>query len=181
MYQTAGKLFKLNGTIKSTNTSKGSRVYPQQPIIKKSVSFDDNIKEDYRSQFDQTKSIDYTDIVKNKNDDKYYLRDPYVWGPLFWFILHNGASKYPISASTISKERMKGFILGIPTMIPCEECSDHSRIYINDHIDIIDNITAGRDSLFEFFYDFHETVNKRLDKKSTITLQEAKDIYYEQS
>ena len=33
--------------------------------------------------------------------------DPNVWGPAFWFTLHNGAARYPIKASPICKESMK--------------------------------------------------------------------------
>jgi len=56
--------------------------------------------------------------------------DPRVWGPAFWFTLHNGAVNYPIKASPTWKDRMKGFILGIPVMIPCEKCRDHATSHI---------------------------------------------------
>ena len=41
-------------------------------------------------------------------------KHPDVWGPAFWFTLHNGASVYPVEASSICAERMKGFIIGMP-------------------------------------------------------------------
>ena len=47
------------------------------------------------------------------NDLKYILMEnensgnPEVWGPAFWFSLHNGAIKYPENPSPLWKERMK--------------------------------------------------------------------------
>jgi hypothetical protein len=88
--------------------------------------------------------------------------DPSVWGPLFWFTLHNGASTYPLIANKIYRERMKGFIKGIPVMLPCVKCSGHAFEYINKNLD---DIVSGRIKLFKFFIDFHNMVNKRHNKK----------------
>ena len=52
--------------------------------------------------------------------------NPEVWGPAFWFSLHNGALRYPVNAAPLWRQRMKHFILGIPVMVPCEKCSDHA-------------------------------------------------------
>lgn len=102
--------------------------------------------------------------------------DPTVWGPSFWFMLHNGASKYPIEASNHRKERMKGFILGIPTMVPCEGCISHAIPYLEASKSRLDEIVKGRDSLFKFFVDFHNDVNKRLHKKQ-YTYDEVHKMY----
>ena len=47
-------------------------------------------------------------LLENKN----YMnpKDPEVWGPSFWFTLHNGAISYPLQANNICKQRMKQFI-----------------------------------------------------------------------
>jgi hypothetical protein len=90
--------------------------------------------------------------------------DPAVWGPAFWFTLHNGAIKYPVSASPLCASRMKGFIMGIPVMIPCEKCADHATAYIESIWPTIDTVVNSRTNLFKFFFNFHNTVNKRLGK-----------------
>ena len=90
--------------------------------------------------------------------------DPRVWGPAFWFTLHNGAVNYPIKASPICAERMKGFILGMPVMIPCEKCQDHATSHIEANYYRLNEIVSGREQLFNFFVSFHNYVNERYDK-----------------
>ncbi len=102
------------------------------------------------------------------------LSMPDVWGPAFWFTIHNGANSYPRKASGIVKERMKGFILGLPEMVPCANCKEHAR----DHIETsnLDDVCDGHDSLFNFFVDFHNYVNKRYNKP-VISYDEAVKLY----
>jgi hypothetical protein len=54
--------------------------------------------------------------LKLKWSSKQYTnaQDPEVWGAAFWFSIHNGCVTYPLKASKIVAERMKGFILGLP-------------------------------------------------------------------
>jgi hypothetical protein len=67
---------------------------------------------------------------------------------------------------------MKGFILGLPVMVPCEECSTHATAFIEGNYDRLDDIVSGRMKLFNFFVDFHNKVNKRYKKKE-ISYEEA--------
>lgn len=100
--------------------------------------------------------------------------DPNIWGPHFWYILHNNSAKYPQNPSNCWKERMKNFILGIPSMVPCEKCIIHSTQYIEQHRDNLDNIVSTRENLFKWFVDFHNEVNIR-NGKCKFTLQMAKE------
>lgn len=104
------------------------------------------------------------------------LGDPKVWGPAFWFTIHNGAAKYPINASPITQKRMKGFILGMEVMIPCEKCTDHATAHIEANWDRMDEIVSGRDKLFEFFVSFHNYVNRR-HGKPIMSVEEAYKLY----
>lgn len=89
---------------------------------------------------------------------------PDIFGPPFWFTLHNGAAHYPIKASPLCAQRAKGFILGIPVMIPCANCSDHATAHIESVRDKLDQIVSGRDAFFKFTVDFHNYVNARYNK-----------------
>lgn len=100
---------------------------------------------------------------------------PEVWGPAFWFSLHNGAARYPINASPLWRQRMKSFIMGIPVMVPCEKCADHATAYIESRSDL-DQVVKNRDSLFSFFVDFHNFVNERLGKDK-IPMEAALKMY----
>jgi hypothetical protein len=102
--------------------------------------------------------------------------DPKVWGPALWFSLHVGATKYPVKASQICAELMKGFIFGIPIMVACEKCSEHARAHIEANYHRLDKICSGRDELFKFFWEFHSFVNKRYNKPN-LTLEEAWAMY----
>ena len=87
------------------------------------------------------------------------------WGPQLWFTLHNSAKHYPIYASPLYAERMKQFILALPVIIPCESCREHAMDYIDGYRDQLDIICSCRESLFNFFVDFHNYVNERKGKK----------------
>jgi len=102
--------------------------------------------------------------IKYKQLDHANPGNPTVWGPAMWFSLHNGASKYPKSASLFWKDRMKSFIQGIPVMIPCENCADHACAYIESQSCNLETIVSSRDNLMIFFIDFHNFVNERLGK-----------------
>ena len=104
------------------------------------------------------------------------LGNPEVWGPAYWFVLHNAASKYPLKAPPIWQDRMKQFILGIPVTIPCEKCYVHATAYIEKHYNELNSVVSGRDNLFEFFHTFHNHVSKRLGKPE-MSLKHAKELY----
>jgi hypothetical protein len=116
---------------------------------------------------------------KEKDEEKYQTlsnRSPEVWGPHFWFTLHNGALNYPSLANPLCIERMKNFILGIPVMIPCETCKEHATGYIEQHKEYLDYTCSGREKLFKFFVDFHNIVNVRLNKPE-MSLDDAYRLY----
>jgi len=115
--------------------------------------------------------INQNPIVEQMNTS-----DPKIWGPPFWFTLHNGAVKYPIKASPIFADRMKGFILGLPVMIPCDKCQDHATAHIEANWSRLDDVVSGRDKLFKFFVDFHNKVNKRYNKPE-ISYESAYKLY----
>jgi hypothetical protein len=90
--------------------------------------------------------------------------NPEGWGPAFWFSLHNGAMRFPKNATPTWQERMKNFIIGIPVMVPCEQCGIHATAYIEQNYNNLDSVVKGRDTLVKFFCDFHNYVNKRVNK-----------------
>ena len=102
--------------------------------------------------------------------------DPAVWGPAFWFTLHNSAAHYPVTASPITRERCKGFVLGIPYMVPCKACSDHASAFIDKYKSNLDQICSGRHNLFDFYRIFHNFVNERFGKKQ-MSYDEAFKLY----
>lgn len=98
--------------------------------------------------------------------------DPKIWGPKQWYSLHNGAAQYPLNPTSIVRDRMKGFILGLPYTLPCQTCFQHAITYIESKAGELDLIVSSRQNLFKFWVDFHNTVNKRLGKP-IISLEDA--------
>jgi hypothetical protein len=103
--------------------------------------------------------------------------NPKIWGPLYWYSLHNSSAHYPINASPLVKQRMKGRILAIPYEISCRICQPHASAYIETLSDSqLDNIVSARNNLFNFYVDFHNSVNQRLGKPSW-TYEQASNFY----
>jgi hypothetical protein len=112
--------------------------------------------------------------IKHKIVPTQHLSNPEIWGPSFWFTLHNCANNYPVSANNIYKKYSKGFIQGIPFMIPCKSCAEHAKYFIQKHN--LDLICSGKEEMFVFFWKFHNEVNKRHGKKE-LSLEKVKEMY----
>ena len=97
-------------------------------------------------------------------------------GAIQWFTFHRSALKYPEKPSHHVKHRMRGFIMGIPIIIRCQNCSNHAEEYLSGNEDKIEDALANRDALFNFFVDFHNFV-KNSQRRKIYTYQEAKELY----
>jgi len=103
---------------------------------------------------------DKNDKINIRWETKKYVNtgDPVVWGPAFWFTVHNGAAKYPENASPLFVNKMKSYINGLPVMLPCTKCQIHA----TNHIEKVkaqgklDKICSGRQELFNLFCRFSQ-------------------------
>lgn len=149
--------------------------YQSSPVVE---NFSNSPTSKLESNYQVTKSGNLEKSINMQHETKTFpnTSDPSVWGPSFWFTLHNGAAHYPIDASNHRKKRMKDFILGIPVILPCKGCIPHAIAYIEEAKPRLDDIVSGQDNLFKFFVDFHNNVNERYGKKQ-FTYDEAYKIY----
>ena len=152
-----------------------------------------------REDFDFSQLVDYDTLINSSRKTiinnsykegtfnsselniKYELTEgngtsPDVFGPPFWFTLHNGASKYPDDPSSIVQTKMKNFIIAIPVMLPCLKCKDHATSYIESNLEKLDTIVSSRKNLFNFFVDFHNYVNKNYGK-NILSYEQAEQLY----
>jgi FAD-linked sulfhydryl oxidase len=88
--------------------------------------------------------------------------NPSQFGPAFWFTLHNSSLNYPMQPSRIAQKTMKSFIEALPMLLPCKNCSKHALEFLARSS--IDQAVQNRQSLFYFFWRFHNHVNERLGK-----------------
>ncbi len=121
-------------------------------------------------EINPTLNMTYLEHTKKIN-----TKTPDVFGPAFWFTLHNGTIHLPEILSPISANRIKGFLKGIPEMVPCTDCSEHARAFIEANMSKIENLQKGEDA-FRFTVDFHNYVNLRLGKP-VMKYEIARDLY----
>ncbi len=57
--------------------------------------------------------------------------DPAVWGPGFWYMLHNRSRVYHDHPSKKVQNEMAAFITSIPIGVPCTVCEQDAREYIS--------------------------------------------------
>lgn len=89
--------------------------------------------------------------------------DPEIWGPPAWKFIHLLTLNYPNKPTFQDKYNYKQFILALQKVLPCDTCANHfqQNIQNSDFNDIL----QSRESLFEWFVDVHNSVNKQNKKK----------------
>lgn len=81
---------------------------------------------------------------------------------------------YPINPTLQERLAMKDFITIVPLLLPCPSCQQHAhKIITNSNLN---QAVQNRDTLFEFWVDFHNAVNIRL-KKRIVSVQQARQMY----
>ena len=148
------------------------KIIPATNIVEKFIiPYDNKVVENYVKKENPIVKSPKKDIIKTKSVD------PNIWGNGLWLVLHLGAANYPDKASPGAKERMKNFILGLPFILPCENCFNHALNYVESHKEKLNDICSGKDKLFSFFNKFHNMVNKRLNKEE-MSLGDAKEKFW---
>lgn len=95
-----------------------------------------------------------------------YSSRPSVWGPKFWYILHNSSVFYPKHPTRLAMMRMIQFLQSIPYLLPCSDCRNHAIDYMN-HLSnetMLDKVSSQK-KLIQFLVDFHNHVNIRTNKQ----------------
>ena len=86
------------------------------------------------------------------------------WTKIKWTEIHSTGAKYPINPTDIEKDNIKLYIKNLYKTIPCGSCSLETKNYMDLHEDKLDEICLNKLSLFNFFVDFHNHINKKLNK-----------------
>lgn len=100
--------------------------------------------------------------------------DPSVFGPPFWFILHNAAVTYSDFPTLKEKYDMKNLIVNMRLLIPCITCRNHYSLFVYNMDK--DLCVQSRENLFAAFNDIHNFVNRRT-RKQEMSLDDAKELY----
>lgn len=106
---------------------------------------------------------------------------PAVWGPRFWFVLHIATTVFPTRPSTHVRTAFFNFMLSIPLLLPCKECRDHCIRYMTENLKTAKSAVFSRRGVFEFFVEFHNSVNRRTGKP-VVSLERAMELFgYDES
>lgn len=101
-------------------------------------------------------------------------KDPDVFGPPLWFVLHNAANSYPNRPTPFIQESMKQLVYSLPLLIPCVTCKEHFYDFLRSTN--LEEVTSSKENLFNFFVRVHNYVNKRYGRRE-YSLNEAKELY----
>ena len=114
----------------------------------------------------------FTESDYNSNDGMM----TYIWGPPLWHSLHVISFNYPIKPTKEIKKNYLEFFTNLQNVLPCKYCRDN---YVDNlkNCPINSKVLKNRDSLSRWLYNFHETVNTKLNKKSGLTYDEVRDRY----
>lgn len=102
--------------------------------------------------------------------------DPEIWGPPAWKFIHLLTLNYPNTPSFEDKYKYKEFIIALQRILPCYTCSQHFEKKIKDSN--FNDILKSRESLFEWFVDVHNDVNKRNNKKLWSYMEVYQNLQY---
>jgi len=121
----------------------------------------------YQSSEDQI----HMHVTSNTYGSSY---DPDAFGPAFWYTLHNSSTTYPNNPTDVIKFNMSQLLNTLPLLVPCVNCKEHFYSFIRQTN--LNDVVASRESLFKFFVDTHNYVNRRYGKPEMF-LEQAKKIY----
>lgn len=93
------------------------------------------------------------------------------WGPIVWRILHTLAEKGGLQTDKLFQADEGRiwplFVKSIGPMIPCPYCRDDFNQWLATHPFVLPtNYSEWNIYIRQWFYDFHESVNRRLQKPS---------------
>ncbi len=105
------------------------------------------------------------------------LRDPQIWGPIFWFQIFLSCCSADETIPRASRSKYWKFVEGLVWALPCEQCREHGQEFVAKHKHRRDDICSSRRNLTKFFVDLHNDINKRKGLKAKLTLQDVENRF----
>ena len=102
--------------------------------------------------------------------------DPEIWGSHYWQYYHTMSLKYPEHPTYDQQRNMYDYLMNLYNQLPCQVCREHARDYIVKNEPKINRAILSQRDLFNFFVDFHNSVNHR-NGKPMVSYEEARSMY----
>lgn len=94
-----------------------------------------------------------------------WVMHPSIWGPDTWAAIHYVALGYPLSDPPAGvKVAYAAFFDALGPVLPCGLCSKHYQAHLAQHA--VEPALEGRDALFRWTVDLHNTVSHSIGKQS---------------
>lgn len=101
-------------------------------------------------------------------------RNPDIFGPPLWFVLHNAATCYAKRPNAFTRQGMKQLLTNLHQLVPCNTCKEHFHDWLLETN--LDDVVSSKEKLFAFFVDTHNYVNRRYGKPE-MSVKAAKELY----
>lgn len=100
------------------------------------------------------------------------------WANPIWFLIHYIAANLPDRLTQQQAISFKAFIVCLRYLLPCGECNFHMGGYISNVE--IDSYLDSKNGVFYWTWEFHNAVNKRLNKP-LMKIEDAYSMYRKSS
>lgn len=97
-------------------------------------------------------------ILRKCKKEQITPRNPTIWGPIMWALLHWLSLMYTKKNS----KKIKNVVHLIIENLPCSICVNHATKYLKKHPIPID---SGYKEVYQYFFSFHNAVNKQTKKE----------------
>ena len=88
---------------------------------------------------------------------------------MFWDSINTSVLNYPDYPGLTDIERMKRFIIDLPTFIPCNDaCKSFMKVYIQEQISNLDSICQNKKILIDFFQNLRHQFYIKFDNYNII-------------
>lgn len=87
--------------------------------------------------------------------------DPRIWGPSMWFVIHTVALTSAPKPTPAQRAASEMFVRSLAGVLPCHLCRTHFAAALDA---LPPRVFASRDAFFEWTVNFHNQVNRRIDK-----------------
>ncbi len=99
-------------------------------------------------------------VIKQQQQHNFFDRNE--WGPRLWTILHTFSYNYSITPTKEEELNATNFFNSICLLLPCDYCKNHCSEFVKSN----PPRTENKNKLINWVLLFHNTVNRRLHKKT---------------
>jgi len=113
----------------------------------------------------------YDDYYSNYNRNYYpKILNYTVYSP-FVTTINNIIYNYPVYPTLDDIQRMKIFILSLPSFVPCQTvlCKNYIQNYVNSNVNNLNSITSSKPMLNDFFNDFTRDITNKFNTEIIAT------------